>query len=371
MIGFIEPWDDGKTLAAFEATKNHVAGIGEIIFDVSSRYTSSGRLRGVVHIYPARRASRSYNFNVLNHEILHAWAVKLGFGLKVELGFVHWNAHLERPSSGFSVGWKTDVFLEKHDDAAYRAWFSMNGRKFTSHYNDLELYLMGLQSWSEVASPIRALTPNTTQIDTVLVDDDGNGYEIIRDGTLLEITIDEVVARMGDRKPQPRSGSTSFHTAYIVPYDRPLTPVEMAFFDYRMREYEKRSSDYGMTFQEAARGYGTMTTKLNTLQIEDESTSQSALPASVSLRQNYPNPFNAQTLINYEIGQQTAVEIAIFNQLGQKVTTLVHADQVEPGFYTTIWDGTNVNGEPVSAGTYYYRLRTSNETLTRTATIVK
>ncbi|HEY6906577.1 MAG TPA: choice-of-anchor B family protein, partial [Ignavibacteriaceae bacterium] len=55
-----------------------------------------------------------------------------------------------------------------------------------------------------------------------------------------------------------------------------------------------------------------------------------------SLDQNYPNPFNPSTLIKYNIGADSRVNLTIYNALGQKVKTLVNefkpAGQYEVNF---------------------------------------
>ncbi len=83
----------------------------------------------------------------------------------------------------------------------------------------------------------------------------------------------------------------------------------------------------------------------------------------VDMTQNYPNPFNPQTEIKYSIDDQEIgkisfplkVVISIFNVRGQRVRILEDRE-VAPGDYTVQWDGRNDIGEPVSSGSYYYRL---------------
>ncbi len=89
------------------------------------------------------------------------------------------------------------------------------------------------------------------------------------------------------------------------------------------------------------------------------------LPTSfkVNMQQNFPNPFNPQTEIKYSIKSTENGEdsfplkamISIFNVRGQKIRNLEERE-VGPGEYTVRWDGRDDNGEPVSSGTYYYRL---------------
>ncbi len=82
-------------------------------------------------------------------------------------------------------------------------------------------------------------------------------------------------------------------------------------------------------------------------------------PLTYKLEQNYPNPFNNSTIIYYEVpdvaGRLAHVTLQVFNILGEKVKTLVK-DDMQPGRYFIVWDGSNDNGQKVSSGTYIYRL---------------
>ncbi|MFQ5639018.1 MAG: FlgD immunoglobulin-like domain containing protein [bacterium] len=83
------------------------------------------------------------------------------------------------------------------------------------------------------------------------------------------------------------------------------------------------------------------------------------LPDDFILTQNFPNPFNPSTNINYTIPQSaplTAVQIDIFNLLGQKVRTLVNASQ-SSGTYRVQWDAKDNAGNLLASGVYIYRLQ--------------
>ncbi len=74
-----------------------------------------------------------------------------------------------------------------------------------------------------------------------------------------------------------------------------------------------------------------------------------------SLNQNFPNPFNATTRIEYRLSQAEFIDLAVYNSLGQRINTLVAANQ-EAGFYKIAWDGTNSQGISVPSGVYFFRL---------------
>ncbi len=79
------------------------------------------------------------------------------------------------------------------------------------------------------------------------------------------------------------------------------------------------------------------------------------VPIAYALEQNYPNPFNPSTTIRYQLSHRSAVALEVFNILGQRVRTLVNAEQVT-GFYSVLWKGDNDYGIPVASGMYVYRL---------------
>ena len=66
------------------------------------------------------------------------------------------------------------------------------------------------------------------------------------------------------------------------------------------------------------------------------------LPEQFYLGQNYPNPFNPSTIIPYRLPVSTRVRLEVFNVLGQRLATLVDAEQ-PAGFHTATWDGTDAS----------------------------
>lgn len=82
---------------------------------------------------------------------------------------------------------------------------------------------------------------------------------------------------------------------------------------------------------------------------------EQSAPRDFALRQNYPNPFNSQTTIDYQLSETGEVELAVYDLLGQHITTLARGIR-EAGAHAIKWDGRNQTGGNVASGVYLYRL---------------
>ena len=76
---------------------------------------------------------------------------------------------------------------------------------------------------------------------------------------------------------------------------------------------------------------------------------------------NYPNPFNSNTIIYFNLNNDSKVDLKIFDITGNLSRHLVE-DRMQKGLKKINWNGTNDNGEDVPAGVYLYQLNI-NETL--------
>jgi photosystem II stability/assembly factor-like uncharacterized protein len=85
-----------------------------------------------------------------------------------------------------------------------------------------------------------------------------------------------------------------------------------------------------------------------------------SLVKTFELGNNFPNPFNPTTQIVYEIGRRSDILLEIYDVQGRKVKTLVRMEQTA-GAYSVSWDGRDRRGVRVSAGSYFYVLRTAGQ----------
>ena len=88
------------------------------------------------------------------------------------------------------------------------------------------------------------------------------------------------------------------------------------------------------------------------------------------LYSNYPNPFNPSTKIVYDISEQTHVSLTIHDIFGNVVVRLVNGFQPS-GRKIVIWNGKNQQNFKVSAGQYFYTLKTENYRETKRMLLIK
>lgn len=88
------------------------------------------------------------------------------------------------------------------------------------------------------------------------------------------------------------------------------------------------------------------------------------------LMQNYPNPFNPSTTIKYFVPKSSRVELKIYNTLGQLVRTFVK-DYQTTGEYAVVWDGKDDDGNALSSGNYFYRVKVGEFISVRKMTYLK
>jgi serine protease AprX len=85
----------------------------------------------------------------------------------------------------------------------------------------------------------------------------------------------------------------------------------------------------------------------------------------------YPNPFNPITTIKYNQVETGFVQVEIINLLGQVVNTLF-TGELEGGKSAEFkWNATNSNGQKVSSGIYFYRIKSLNKVLTNKLVLMK
>ncbi len=93
-------------------------------------------------------------------------------------------------------------------------------------------------------------------------------------------------------------------------------------------------------------------------------------PQKFLLHQNYPNPFNSSTSIKFTVTQRSNFGLIIYDLLGKQIKTF-DLYNYSPGSYQVIWDGTDILGNQVPSGVYYYNLFSPLGTQTKKNDIIE
>jgi hypothetical protein len=72
------------------------------------------------------------------------------------------------------------------------------------------------------------------------------------------------------------------------------------------------------------------------------------------LEPNFPNPFSVRTSIGYTLGEETVVELKVYDFTYREVATLVKNERQQPGRYVVPFVPVGL-----SSAMYFYELRTS------------
>ncbi len=81
--------------------------------------------------------------------------------------------------------------------------------------------------------------------------------------------------------------------------------------------------------------------------------------------QNYPNLFNSSTTICFYLPKPILINLAIYNSLGKKVSTLIN-EEMSVGIHCIDW-----NPSELPIGNYYYKLEIPEFTETKKLIINK
>jgi len=80
---------------------------------------------------------------------------------------------------------------------------------------------------------------------------------------------------------------------------------------------------------------------------------------------NYPNPFSTTTTFQFyhnKPGNSYAIEINIYNVVGQLVSTIYSSEETGDGILASVeWDGRGNSGELLGSGVYVYTMKISDE----------
>lgn len=242
------------------AVRNDVEGINIGSFDMSDTYGSNHKLRTMIH--------GGYNGNgtFFLHEFMHTFGFFLN---KPELllagsGPYDCRCHPGGPSTLLGQLSAGNSLREDSDGNFTVDYRSDAGMPFGNVFADIELYLAGYKSASEI-QPERFVMDHSINTDM--------GAKIARDKTKL-VTGADIVTVYGERKPSVQNSQKEYRTLFVVASPRALTAAEMAYANHVGWFYEQKiegqdrlsDTDNRMhtppTFWAATKHLGTMVTKV-------------------------------------------------------------------------------------------------------------
>ena len=94
------------------------------------------------------------------------------------------------------------------------------------------------------------------------------------------------------------------------------------------------------------------------------------LSSNISFFENSPNPFSQSTTFNYTLHQRAYIELIIYDMMGREIRHLINMVS-ELGEKSIVWDTKNDNGQPVSSGIYFSKLRSNKDELSIQLLIIK
>ena len=98
---------------------------------------------------------------------------------------------------------------------------------------------------------------------------------------------------------------------------------------------------------------------------------QARTPSAPVLLYAYPNPFNPQTTIVFDLPEQTAVSLSVYDVSGRLVDVILDEKTVPSGRNEVVWRGRDARGRVLPAGVYFYQLKVGAFVETRRMALVK
>jgi len=92
--------------------------------------------------------------------------------------------------------------------------------------------------------------------------------------------------------------------------------------------------------------------------------------STVKIHQNFPNQFNPVTTLQYDLPENSLVNITIYDMMGREVKMLVNQTQ-DAGYRSVVWDATNNYGNAVSAGIYLCQILAGDYISTKKMILIK
>ena len=209
----------GNTFSYESTVNNAIQGIGVDIYNSSGDYGSAGRLQSVVVMdrlskFPddptAKVLGENSTLSVIGQEAGHRWLAFLKFK---DANGASSNALLGRDMAHWSFFLNSDASVmegNKIDDLGGGAFKTTDAVK---RYSALDQYAMGLLSKSQVPDFFYVESPTNAspRVDATSAPQIGVTFN----GTRRDVSIDDIVAVMGERTPTPATSPKVHRQAFI------------------------------------------------------------------------------------------------------------------------------------------------------------
>ena len=144
--------------------------------------------------------------------------------------------------------------------------------------------------------------------------------------------------------------AVKIYSSYAISYDG----------DSEMSSRRSYYSADGVNYQNYISDYGNINIRSKVLFSDDLYVDKNKLkPNYITLHSAYPNPFNPMTNIRYELSSSKDVSITIYDVKGNNVKSFIRKNQGS-GSHNVYWDAKNDSGDLVSAGIYFFTVKTDN-----------
>jgi hypothetical protein len=115
---------------------------------------------------------------------------------------------------------------------------------------------------------------------------------------------------------------------------------------------------------------GIILSELEVMDYNPEGNDDPVMPSVIQSLSVFPNPTSQLSSISFNLSKGSPISLAIYNGKGQKVKTIVQSE-LKSGDYQFTWDGRDKNGRSCASGVYYYKIITSEKSITRKMLLLK
>ena len=234
--GNLEHWGGTNVVGRMITIRNVERGTGQPVFDSGSIFGSESRLKGVVQLTNTKQI---LNGDLL-HELMHSWVSNREVIPTMYKG--HWGFS---SIAGQLGGFQSDELLDLRDGKYSAGDFEPQKADGRIPYSKLEMYLAGWIPPTEVpdiwvaedgAWLYRELTPEVREECEIkdgpsagsldhdcLVQTDSNGNKIFTASEISIWNIEQVVEKLGPRKPDHEHSQKEFRVAFVFVTDNEIT----------------------------------------------------------------------------------------------------------------------------------------------------